>query len=106
MGKIGFMQYFDNDDDDKKQKRPAKAAAPETEDGVWFRKYFTENYATHGERRRVILRSSREIVHALRNTYPLTEEAVTVYMQQLGYSAVTIDGEPLWRIYELEDIEL
>jgi hypothetical protein len=31
---------------------------------------------------------------------------VTVYMQQLGYSAVTIDGEPLWRIYELEDIEL
>ena len=67
---------------------------------------FTENYATHGERRRVILRSSREIVYALRNTYPLTEEEVTVYMQQLGYSAVTIDGEPLWRIYELEDIEL
>lgn len=105
MGKIGFMQYFDNDDD-KKQKRPAKAAAPETEDGTWFRKYFTENYATHGERRRVILRSSREIVHALRNTYPLTEEEVTVYMQQLGYSTVTIDGEPHWRIYELEDIEL
>ena len=48
MGKIGFMQYFDNDDDDKKQKRPAKAAASETEDGAWFRKYFTENYATHG----------------------------------------------------------
>jgi hypothetical protein len=100
------MQYFDNDDDDKKQKRPAKAAASETEDGGWFRKYFTENYATHGERRRVILRSSREIVYALRNTYPLTEEEVTIYMQQLGYSAVTIDGEPLWRIYELEDIEL
>lgn len=106
MGKIGFMQYFDNDDDDKKQKRPAKAAASETEDGAWFRKYFTENNATHGERRRVILRSSREIVYALRNTYPLTEEEVTIYMQQLGYSAVTIDGEPLWRIYELEDIEL
>lgn len=106
MGKIGFMQYFDNDDDDKKQKRPAKTAASEAEDGAWFRKYFTENYATHGERRRVILRSSREIVYALRNTYPLTEEEVTIYMQQLGYSAVTIDGEPLWRIYELEDIEL
>lgn len=106
MGKIGFMQYFDNDDDDKKQKRPAKTAASETEDGAWFLNYFTENYAAHGERRRVILRSSREIVYALRNTYPLTEEEVTVYMQQLGYSAVTIDGEPLWRIYELEDIEL
>lgn len=110
MGKIGFVQYFCNDEDDKKNndgKQPAaKASQAESEDGLFFKRLITGNYATHGERRRLILRSSREIAYSLRNTYPVTELEVTKYMTALGFETATFDGEPLWRLYELHDFEV
>lgn len=109
--KIGFAQYFSNDEEDNKKtndgKQPAaKTPKAEPEEGLFFKRLITGNYAAHGERQRLILRSSREIVYSLRNTYPVTELEVTTYMTALGFETVTFDGEPLWRLYELHDYEV
>lgn len=112
MGKIGFAQYFDNDEkenskktDDGKQSA-AESAAAKIEEGLFFKRLIADNFAAHGERQRLILRSSREIAYMLRNTYPVTELEVTKYMTALGFETATFDGEPLWRLYELHDYEV
>lgn len=74
--------------------------------GEVFRQFIADHYAPHGERHRVTLRSSRELVYSLRNTYPVTEAEVTAYMTEMGYETVNVDGEPLWRLYELHDYEV
>ena len=72
----------------------------------FFRQFISDNYANCGDRSRLILRSSREIAYALRHTYPLSESEVSEYMHMLGFDAVLLDGEPLWRLYELHDMEV
>lgn len=74
--------------------------------GEVFRMFIADHYAPQGERHRVTLRSSRELAYSLRNTYPVTEAEVTAYMTELGYDSVIVDGEPLWRLYELHDYEV
>lgn len=72
----------------------------------FFRQFISDNYANCGDRSRLILRSSREIAYALRHTYPLSESEVSEYMHMLGFDTVLLDGEPLWRLYELRDMEV
>lgn len=72
----------------------------------FFRQYIDDNYANCGDRSRLILRSSREIAYALRHTYTLSESEVSEYMRQLDFHIVLLDGQPLWRLYELRDCEV
>lgn len=71
----------------------------------FFSRFISDNYARRGERSRLMLRSSREIAYALRHTYPLSEHKVSEYMRRLNFGTVTLDGEPLWRLYELHDTD-
>ena len=72
----------------------------------FFRQFISDNYANCGDRSRLILRSSREIAYALRHTYPLSESEVSEYMHLLDFDTVLLDGQPLWRLYELHDSEV
>ena len=67
MGKIGFMPTLERDDEEKQDVRN-----DEPEDGLFFKRLISDNFAVTGERKRLILRSSREIAYMLRNTYPVT----------------------------------
>ena len=42
----------------------------------------------------------------LRNTYPVTTEEVAKLMKAMGFKMELVDGEPLWRLYELQDLEV
>lgn len=78
----------------------------ETNEGVFFKRLITASYAASGNRQRLILRSSREIAYMLRNTYPVTTEEVAKLMKAMGFKMELVDGEPLWRMYELKDLEI
>ena len=95
---IGFFQQSENKEgeDDKKKK---------DDGGLFFKHLITSNYDTAGERQNM-LRSSREIAYSLRHTYPLTVLEVNKYMSELGFRTVYVDGEPLWVMYERDEIDI
>lgn len=96
---IGFFQQSENKEgeDDKKK---------EDDGGLFFKRLITSNYDTAGERQNIMLRSSREIAYSLRHTYPLTVLVVNKYMSELGFRTVYVDGEPLWVMYERDEIDI
>lgn len=96
---IGFFQQSENKEgeDDKKKK---------DDRGLFFKRLITSNYDTVGERQNLMLRSSREIAYSLRHTYPLTVLVVNKYMSELGFRTVYVDGEPLWVMYERDEIDI
>jgi hypothetical protein len=95
---IGFFQKTENKEgeDDKKKD----------DGGLFFKRLITSNYDTVGERQNIMLRSSREIAYSLRHTYPLTVLVVNKYMSELGFRTVYVDGEPLWVMYERDEIDI
>lgn len=95
---IGFFQKTENKEgeDDKKKD----------DGGLFFKRLITSNYDTVGERQNLMLRSSREIAYSLRHTYPLTVLVVNKYMSELGFRTVYVDGEPLWVMYERDEIDI
>lgn len=99
MGKIGFVPTLERSEDKDVRKN-------EPEEGLFFKRLMSDNFAVTGERKRLILRSSREIAYMLRNTYPVTTEEVAKLMKAMGFEIATIDGEPMWRMYELKDMEI
>ncbi|WP_308246726.1 hypothetical protein [uncultured Prevotella sp.] len=101
MGKIGFVPTLERDDEEKQDVRN-----DEPEDGLFFKRLISDNFAVTGERKRLILRSSREIAYMLRNTYPVTTEEVAKLMKTMSFKMELVDGEPLWRLYELQDLEV
>lgn len=101
MGKIGFVPTLERDDEEKQDVHKN-----EPEDGLYFKCLMSDNFAVTGERKRLILRSSREIAYMLRNTYPVTTEKVAKLMKAMGFKMELVDGEPLWRLYELQDLEV
>lgn len=78
----------------------------EPEEGLFFKRLISDSFAVNGERQRLILRSSREIAYSLRHTCPVAVEEVSKWMKALGFEVATIDGEPMWRMYELKDLEI
>lgn len=78
----------------------------ETNEGVFFKRLITASYAASGDRQRLILRSSREIAYSLRHTCPVAVEEVSKWMKAMGFKMELVDGEPLWRLYELQDLEV
>lgn len=55
MGKIGFVPTLERDE----EKQDVRKNEPE--DGLYFKCLMSDNFAVTGERKRLILRSSREI---------------------------------------------
>lgn len=100
MGKIGFVPTLERDD----EKRDVRTNEPN--EGLFFKRLITASYAASGERQRLRLRSSREIAYSLRHTCPVAVEKVSQWMKALGFEVATIDGEPMWRMYELKDMEI
>lgn len=101
MGKIGFVPTLERGEDEKRDVRKN-----EPNEGLFFKRLITASYAASGERQRLILRSSREIAYSLRHTCPVAVEDVSKWMKALGFEVATIDGEPMWRMYELKDMEI
>lgn len=101
MGKIGFVPTLERGEDEKRNVR-----TNEPNEGLFFKRLITASYAASGERQRLILRSSREIAYSLRHTCPVAVEEVSQWMKALGFEVATIDGEPMWRMYELKDMEI
>lgn len=95
---IGFFQQSENKEgeDDKKKD----------DGGLFFKRLITSNYDTVGERQNIMLRSSREIAYSLRHTYPMTVLEVYKHMSDLGFRTVYVDGEPLWVMYERDEIDI
>lgn len=107
MAKIGFIDY-QGDDKTKEQKDKDvkevadKVLSAEDADKKLVKQFIADNYAPSGDRRRLLLYTTRDIVFVLHNHVSTTEEVVAV-LTELGFSTMVFEGEPCWKLYELYD---
>jgi hypothetical protein len=108
MAKIGFIDY-QGDDKTKEQKDKDvkevadKVLSAEDADKKLVKQFIADNYAPSGDRRRLLLYTTRDIVFVLHNHVSTTEEVVSAVLTELGFSTMVFEGEPCWKLYELYD---
>lgn len=108
MAKIGFIDYQGDDktkeQKDKDVKKVADKVVPaEDADKKLVKQFIADNYAPSGDRRRLLLYTTRDIVFVLHNHVSTTEEVVGAVLTELGFSTMVFEGEPCWKLYELYD---
>ena len=105
MAKIGFIDY-QGDDKTKEQKDKEvtdKVLSAEDADKKLVKQFIADNYAPSGDRQRLLLYTTRDIVFVLHNHVSTTEEVVGAVLTELGFSTMVFEGEPCWKLYELYD---
>ena len=108
MAKIGLIDY-QGDDKTKEQKDKDvkevadKVLSAEEADKKLVKQFIADNYAPSGDRRRLLLYTTRDIVFVLHNHVSTTEEVVGAVLTELGFSTMVFEGEPCWKLYELYD---
>lgn len=108
MAKIGFIGY-QSDDKTKEQKDKDvkevadKVLSAEDADKKLVKQFIADNYAPSGDRRRLLLYTTRDIVFVLHNHVSTTEEVVGAVLTELGFSTMVFEGVPCWKLYELYD---
>jgi|GEM_PF-4920856 len=108
MAKIGFIDY-QGDDKTKEQKDKDvkevtdKVLSAEDADKKLVKQFIADNYAPSGDRQRLLLYTTRDIVFVLHNHVSTTEEVVGAVLTELGFSTMVFEGEPCWKLYELYD---
>ena len=108
MAKIGLIDY-QGDDKTKEQKDKDvkevadKVLSAEDADKKLVKQFIADNYAPSGDRRRLLLYTTRDIVFVLHNHVSTTEEVVGAVLTELGFSTMVFEGEPCWKLYELYD---
>lgn len=108
MAKIGFIDYQGDDktkeQKDKDVKKVADKVVPaEGADKKLVKQFIADNYAPSGDRRRLLLYTTRDIVFVLHNHVSTTEEVVGAVLTELGFSTMVFEGVPCWKLYELYD---
>lgn len=108
MAKIGFIDYQgDNRTKEQKDKDVKEVAdkvlTAEDTDKKLVRQFIADNYAPSGDRRRLLLYTTRDIVFVLHNHVSTTEEVVGAVLTELGFSTMVFEGVPCWKLYELYD---
>lgn len=108
MAKIGFIDYLGDDKTKEQKDKDVKEVADkvlsaEDADKKLVKQFIADNYAPSGDRRRLLLYTTRDIVFVLHNHVSTTEEVVGAVLTELGFSTMVFEGEPCWKLYELYD---
>lgn len=112
MAKIGFIDYQGDDKTKEQKDKDGKEVAKKVADKVLsaedadkklVKQFIADNYAPSGDRRRLLLYTTRDIVFVLHNHVSTTEEVVGAVLTELGFSTMVFEGEPYWKLYELYD---
>jgi hypothetical protein len=112
MAKIGFIDYQGDDKTKEQKDKDVKEVAKKVADKVLsaedadkklVKQFIADNYAPSGDRRRLLLYTTRDIVFVLHNHVSTTEEVVGAVLTELGFSTMVFEGEPCWKLYELYD---
>ena len=95
MAKIGFIDYQGDDKTKEQKDKDVKEVAKKIADKVLsaedadkklIKQLIADNYAPSGDRRRLLLYTTRDIVFVLHNHVSTTEEVVGAVLTELGFS--------------------
>ena len=105
MAKIGFIDYQGDDKTKEQKDKDVKEVAKKVADKVLSAEDADKKLIKQliGDRRRLLLYTTRDIVFVLHNHVSTTEEVVGAVLTELGFSTMMFEGEPCWKLYELYD---